>query len=33
MKEKVAICTLYDSINCGTFLQAWSLKKFRENGL
>ena len=30
MKEKVAICTLYDSINCGTFLQAWSLKKNLE---
>lgn len=31
MKEKVVICTLYDSINCGTFLQAYSLKKVIEN--
>lgn len=30
MKKKVVICTLYDSINCGTFLQAYSLKKFLE---
>lgn len=30
MKEKVVICTLYESINCGTFLQAYSLKKKLE---
>lgn len=30
MKKKIAICTLYDSVNCGTFLQAYSLKKTFE---
>lgn len=30
MKEKIVICTLYESINCGTFLQAYSLKKKLE---
>lgn len=30
MKEKIVICTLYDSVNCGTFLQAYSLMKKLE---
>lgn len=30
MNKKIVICTLYDSVNCGTFLQAYSLKKTLE---
>lgn len=30
-KEKVVIVTLYDSINCGTFLQAFSLGEYIKN--
>lgn len=29
--KKLVLCTLFDSINCGTFLQAYSLKKFFED--
>ncbi len=33
MGKKITIVTLYDSINCGTFLQAYSLGEFlKENG-
>ena len=33
MKERIVIVTLYDSINCGTFLQAYSLGEYlKEKG-
>lgn len=28
--KRIVICTLYDSVNCGTYLQAFSMKKILE---